>query len=229
VLKKAFEGDLTTKWREQQTDLTDANDLLEQISKEREETTKTSGKKQKSINPVTKDELAELATLPDGWRWIKIGDLSNCIDSQRVPVNKSERLKRTGKIPYYGANGQVGWIDDFRFDEILVLVMEDETFTCREKPFSYIITGKSWVNNHAHVLQATSGLNADFLNYQLSYYPFTRLTTGTTGRKKLTQLTLINAPFKICSLLEQQAIVPEIEMRLSVCAAIPVLTENTCN
>jgi type I restriction enzyme S subunit len=220
VLKKAFEGELTKKWRGQQTDLPDAGDLLEQVGKEREEAAKISGKKLKLIKPLNEAELVELSRLPSGWRWTKIGDVSNCIDSQRVPVNKSERITRTGNIPYYGANGQVGWIDDYLFDETLVLVVEDETFTGREKPFSYIITGKSWVNNHAHVLQATSGLDIDFLNYQLSYYPFTRLTTGTTGRKKLTQLALINAPFKICSLPEQQVIVQEIDTRLSVCDKI---------
>lgn len=219
VLKKAFEGELTKKWREKQTDLPDAKDLLEKIRKEREKVGKT-GKKVKPLKPLTEVGLDELSKLPEKWNWVRIGDVSNCLDSQRIPVNKSDRMKRAGNVPYYGANGQVGWIDDYLFDEILVLVVEDETFTGREKPFSYIIKGKSWVNNHAHILQATSGLNIDFLNYQLSYYPFTPLTTGTTGRKKLTQLALINAPFKICSIPEQQAIVQEIETRLSVCDKI---------
>lgn len=217
VLKKAFEGELTRKWREQQTDLLDARDLLEHIRKEREEAAKYSGKKMKPVKPLTEDEIVEFPGLPEGWGWVKIEEVSNCIDSKRVPINKSERLKRTGDIPYYGANGKVGWIDDYLFDEPLVLVVEDETFTGREKPFSYKITGKSWVNNHAHVLQPTSGLNIDFLNYQLWYYPFTPLTTGTTGRKKLTQVALVNAPFRLCSLPEQHAIVEEIETRLSVC------------
>jgi type I restriction enzyme S subunit len=217
VLKKAFEGELTRKWREQQVNLPDAEELLEEIRSKREEVAKVSGKNLKTLKPLTEEDVAELQKPPKGWKWVKIGDVSNCLDSQRVPVNKSERFKRTGDIPYYGANGQVGWIDDYLFDETLVLVVEDETFTGREKTFSYIIIGKSWVNNHAHILQATSELNVDFLNYQLSYYPFTPLTTGTTGRKKLTQLALVNAPFRMCSLQEQHAIVQQIEMRLSVC------------
>ena len=72
VLKKAFEGELTKKWREQQTDLPDAGDLLEQIRKEREEAAKTSGKKLKDIKPLTEVELAELPRLPEGWRWVKL-------------------------------------------------------------------------------------------------------------------------------------------------------------
>ena len=155
--------------------------------------------------------------LPKGWKWVKIVDVAESLDNLRIPINKTERLKRVGDVPYYGANGRTGWIDDFLFDEPLILVVEDETFTGRELPFSYKITGKSWVNNHAHILRSKFDLNLDYLNYQLAYYPFLPLTTGTTGRKKLTKLALMNAPIKICSLAEQQRIVEEIESRLSVC------------
>ena len=155
--------------------------------------------------------------LPEGWRWVKIGEVANSLDHLRKPINKEERQKRKGEIPYYGANGRTGWIDDYLFDEPLILVVEDETFTAREIPFSYKITGKSWVNNHAHILKPKEDLDIDYLNYQLAYYPFLPLTTGTTGRKKLTKNALINAPFRICSLSEQHRIVQEIESRLSVC------------
>ena len=142
------------------------------------------------------------------------------MDNKRKPINKEERQKRLGNIPYYGANGRTGWIDDFLFDEPLILVVEDETFVGREFPFSYKITGKTWVNNHAHILKPKENLHIDFLNYQLSYYPFLPLTTGTTGRKKLTKTALMNAPFKICSFQEQTQIVAEIESRLSICDKI---------
>lgn len=158
--------------------------------------------------------------LPKGWKWVKIEDAAISLDNRRKPVNKKERLKREGNIPYYGANGRVGWIDDFIFDEPLICVVEDETFTGRTIPFSYKITGKTWVNNHAHVLKQKENTNIDFLNYQLSYYPFLPLTTGTTGRKKLTKNALMNAPFRICSLLEQQLIVSELESKLTVCDKI---------
>jgi type I restriction enzyme, S subunit len=165
---------------------------------------------------LTNENIKE-GELPNGWKIVKIEDVTISLDNKRKPINKTERLKRMGSIPYYGANGRVGWIDDYIFDEPLVCVVEDETFTGREIPFSYKITGKAWVNNHAHVLKAKAELNLDFLNFQLSYYPFLKLTTGTTGRKKLTKNALMNAPIKICSLKEQEYIVQEIESRLSVC------------
>jgi type I restriction enzyme S subunit len=162
------------------------------------------------------NENVQEGKLPMGWNWVKIEDATVSLDNKRKPINKDERKKRQGNIPYYGANGQVGWIDDYIFNEPLVCVVEDETFTGREIPFSYKITGKAWVNNHAHVLKPNDNLNIDYLNYQLFYYPFLRLTTGTTGRKKLTKNALSNAPIKICSLEEQHQIVQAIESRLSV-------------
>jgi type I restriction enzyme, S subunit len=158
--------------------------------------------------------------LPEMWEQVKIEDIANCLDHKRKPVNKQERGKKKGNIPYYGANGRTGWIDDYLFDEPLILVVEDETFLGRELPFSYKITGKSWVNNHAHILKPKNGTHIDFLNYQLFYYPFLPIVTGTTGRKKLTKNALINAPIAICSLEEQHAIVQEIECRLSVAEKI---------
>lgn len=155
-------------------------------------------------------------SLPGGWKWTTIGSICECIDSRRVPVNKAERMQRNGQVPYYGANGQVGWIDDYLFDEPLILVVEDETFTGREKPFSYKITGKSWVNNHAHVLRPRPGVNADYVNYSLAYYPFTPLTTGTTGRKKLTQRALLAAPLVLPPESEQEAIVARVDRQISV-------------
>lgn len=245
VLKWAFEGKLTEKWRASQIhqkklDIKTGEELLAQIKAERdrryqqqlkewEEAVKewevigksgkkpTKPQKPKDFLPLTEAELSELPQLPGSWYWMRIGDATHCLDSMRIPINKKEREGRNGNIPYYGANGQVGWIDDYLFDEPLILVVEDETFVGREKPFSYKIISKSWVNNHAHILRPEEALDIDYLNYQLFYYPFTPLTTGTIGRKKLTQDALINAPMKLCSIGEQQQIAQEIEFRFSIC------------
>lgn len=240
VLKTAVEGKLTEQWRKGHPEVEPADQHLKRILAERrakweaEELAKMKAKgkrpkddswKKKYKEPAGPD-TANLPELPEGWVWGTIDLVTECLDSKRVPVNKKERATRQGTIPYYGANGQVGWIDDHLFDEPLVLVVEDETFTGREIPFSYKVSGKSWVNNHAHVLRNTSAVTIDFLNYALSYYPFIPLTTGTTGRKKLTQAALVSAPFCFPSIAEQLVIVAEIDRRLSVTEELEAAIET---
>ena len=161
------------------------------------------------------------------WRKCTIGDVCDCLDSKRKPVNKTERASAKGLYPYYGANGETGRIDDYIFDEELVLICEDETFVGRIAPFSYIINGKSWVNNHAHILRGKDGIIRNkYLNYILSYYPFFPLVTGTTGRKKLTQAALLKAPITMCDYATQKQVISEIESRLSACDSIEQIVDT---
>jgi type I restriction enzyme S subunit len=210
VLKAAVEGKLTEDWRKQHPDIEPASKLLERILAERR--AKLGGKKEGFL-PADGDPPAES---PDGWIICSIDQVAECLDGKRVPVNKAERVRRGGDIPYYGANGQAGVIDNYIFDEPLVLVVEDETFTGRTQAFSYVIQGKSWVNNHAHVLRATAAIDVAYLNYALAHYPFTPRTTGSTGRRKLTQKGLMSAPFLLPPIAEQIQIITEVERRLSV-------------
>lgn len=146
-----------------------------------------------------------------------VADVAVSLDNMREPVNKIERAKRVGTIPYLGANGRTGWIDEARFDEELVLVVEDETFVGRKLPFSYYFSGKCWVNNHTHVLRARREVvTPKYLNLALSYYPFIPLTTGSTGRRKLTKAALMSAPIEVPDLATQDRIVAEVDRRLSI-------------
>jgi type I restriction enzyme S subunit len=109
----------------------------------------------------------------------------------RVPVNEDERSERLGSIPYYGANGIQGYIDNYIFDEPLILLAEDggyfEEYATR--PIAYRVFGKSWVNNHAHVLRARSGYDQDFVFYSLEHKDITPFIKGGT-RAKLNQAEL---------------------------------------
>lgn len=146
-----------------------------------------------------------------------IADIAISLDNMRKPVNKTERAKRPGNIPYLGANGPTGTIDTPLFDEELVLVVEDETFVGRTAPFSYYFSGKCWVNNHTHVLRARPDIAlAKYLNLALSYYPFIPLTTGSTGRRKLAKAALMAAPISVPSLADQVRIVAEVDRHLSI-------------
>ncbi len=231
VLKAAVEGKLTETWRAEHPATESASKLLERILAERRTKwgadLRAKGKDSAKVRYVEPKEpdMESLPELPEGWRWAAIDQIAECLDHKRVPINKEERAKRTGTIPYYGANGQVGWIDDYIFDEPLVLVVEDETFFGREIPFSYKITGKTWVNNHAHVLRPTSVVHVDYLNYSLANYPFTPLTQGTTGRRKLTQKALVLASYALPPLAEQEQIVAEVEQRLSIVSELEATVE----
>ena len=95
-----------------------------------------------------------------------LGQCVEVLDRLRQPLNSDARRSRKGAIPYYGANGQLDSIDDWIFDEDLVLVAEDGGFYLDPiRPISYRISGKAWVNNHAHVLRALPHMDVDWVNY----------------------------------------------------------------
>ena len=199
VLAAACSGELTREWRQNHKFERSAPALVEDIWEQRARSSQRSA----TLGPPATEAVKNL----DGWCETRIGDVVDCLDNIRRPINKDERANRTGNIPYFGANGQVGWIDSYLFDEDLVLVVEDETFVGREKPFSYVVRGKTWVNNHAHVLRPLGGMSAEYLDTCLAFYNFVPLTSGTTGRRKLTKAALLSAPICVAPLAEQQEIV----------------------
>lgn len=205
ILQEAVQGRLTQRHKDDEP----ASKLLERIKAERQFINKL-----KELNYTKVDDNEKLFELPKGWAWCRIGEVTDCLDHIRIPIKKEFRTK--GNIPYYGANGQVGWIDKYLFDESLVLVVEDETFEGRVKPFSYVIRGKAWVNNHAHVLRPLGNISVDFLDILLCKYDFVPLTSGTTGRKKLTKQGLLTAPIPLPPLHEQRRIETKVQQLLQI-------------
>lgn len=132
------------------------------------------------------DMFGDPATNPKGWPVKRIEDITECLDRLRRPVTESDR--NPGDVPYYGANGQQGWIDTALFDEPLVLVAEDGGyFDAPERGVAYRIDGPAWVNNHAHILRATlKRVDTEFLHRALRHFNFLPYISGTT-RAKLTQ------------------------------------------
>jgi type I restriction enzyme S subunit len=127
-------------------------------------------------------------TAPKHWEIFPLNVLVDVLDNLRVPVNSSERSKRPGPVPYYGATGQVGTIDKAIFNEELLVLGEDGVqFFDQNKPKAYKISGPAWVNNHAHVLRPKKDrVLQNFLLHFLNQFNYIGYANGTT-RLKLTQ------------------------------------------
>lgn len=114
----------------------------------------------------------------------KVGDLVVNYDRFRKPLSSREREKRKGPYPYYGATCIFDYIDDYIFDGDYILLGEDGTVINEDgSPVLQRITGKTWVNNHAHVLQNTERIDFDYLYYALKNSRFNSAVTGAVQPK----------------------------------------------
>jgi len=128
----------------------------------------------------------------------KISECCDILDNLRIPINDEIRQTMQGNIPYYGANGIQGYIDKYIFDEDLILLAEDggnfEEYHTR--PIAYKISGKSWVNNHAHILRAKREFNQDYIFYSLVHKDITKyLNSGTRSKLNKSELEKIELDF----------------------------------
>ena len=147
-------------------------------------------------------------------KYLRLKDACEILDSLRVPVTASNREK--GKYPYYGANGIQDYISDYIFDDELVLLAEDGgNFGSKEKPIAYRVSGKCWVNNHAHVLKPKQGLDVDYLCYSLMFYKVDGMVNGAT-RQKLTQTAMKEMKIPMRNMGKQLQIVDELNRTVNV-------------
>lgn len=134
----------------------------------------------------------------------RLEDVCEILDSQRIPITAKDRT--SGAYPYYGANGVQDYVADFIFDDELVLLAEDGgNFGSMDKPIAYRVSGKCWVNNHAHVLKPKRELDVDYLCYSLMFYDVSSLINGAT-RQKLTQADMRKMEIPMRPLAEQKYI-----------------------
>lgn len=160
-----------------------------------------------SLEMAMQGELPVVA-MSDEWVDRSLEELVDILDSMRKPVSADERQRRLGEVPYYGATGQAGWIDDFLFDEPLVLLGEDAVdFSNPLAQKAYVVRGPSWVNNHAHVLRAKESLvETDFLCHSLNHLDYAPYASFGT-RSKLTQAKMRGIAVRVPPLPVQRRIV----------------------
>jgi type I restriction enzyme S subunit len=138
------------------------------------------------------------------WPQRNLAEVVDFLDSQRKPITQKDRLP--GPYPYYGANGQQDSVNDYIFDEPLVLVAEDGGhFGDPQKTIAYQVEGKCWVNNHAHVLRPKQNIDIRYLCRHLERYDVTPFITGST-RGKLTKSAASKIPISVPPIAEQRRI-----------------------
>ena len=148
----------------------------------------------------------QLLTFEEGQvEWKTLGELAENLDSMRKPITSS--LRDSGEIPYYGASGIVDYVKDYIFDGDFLLVSEDgANLTARSTPIAFSISGKNWVNNHAHVLKFNTYAERRFVEFYLNSIDLTPYISG-AAQPKLNQKNLNSIRIPNPSPAEQARIV----------------------
>ncbi len=140
----------------------------------------------------------------DDWEQRKLDEVVDFLDTQRKPLEGSKRV--SGPYPYYGASGIVDYVEEYLFDEELILLSEDgANITDRNYPVCFLASGKYWVNNHAHVLKAKRGYENNFICNSMERKDFTPFNTG-MAMPKLNQEVCRNIPILCPEYAEQKKI-----------------------
>ena len=164
-----------------------------------------------------------IGEIPRDWGISKVKYFYNCYDGKRVPVDSAERTP--GPYPYWGAGSITDYVNDYLFDEEIILLGEDGApFFDYTRPVAFLINEKVWVNNHIHVLKPKGSVVSSFLVYWLNNVDYKSYINGSI-LNKLTQSNMNSIAFVIPSLAEQQAIADFLDTQ---CAHIDSVIEKTC-
>lgn len=154
-----------------------------------------------------------IGDIPTHWTMSRVKGEFVCLNNRRVPLSGTVRGEMTNRsYDYYGASSVIDHVDDFIFDEDLLLIAEDgANLVLRNLPLAIIARGKFWVNNHAHVLRPRRG-NLEFLGYMLESINYLPWISG-AAQPKLTKDRLLSIPMAVPPPAEQEHIVKAIEER----------------
>jgi restriction endonuclease S subunit len=143
------------------------------------------------------------------WEKVKLPFISENYDNKRKPVTKSNRS--SGQYPYYGASGIVDYVEDYIFDGDYLLISEDgANLLARSTPIAFSVSGKSWVNNHAHILKFKNDSTQKFVETYINQIDISNFVTG-AAQPKLNQQALNTIEIPLPALEIQKQIVDKIE------------------
>lgn len=164
------------------------------------------------IEMINKGEVPEgykktkVGIIPEDWEVKRLGEIVKFLDDKRVPIKEEDRRYMEKLYPYYGASGIIDYVDDYLFDEELILLGEDgANILTRSSRLAFLVSGKYWVNNHAHVMKGKECINQYFLAEKLESLSYKKYNTG-TAQPKINQKTCSNIEIAIPFLQEQQKI-----------------------
>ncbi len=140
------------------------------------------------------------------WKPYKLGDVVNILDNRRIPLSAREREQRHGEYPYYGAQGIIDYVDDYLFDGTYLLIAEDgENLRSKKQNIAQLVSGKYWVNNHAHILESNGLCDIRYICYLLNIIDISGYITG-SAQPKLNQANLLAISISLPPLEEQRRI-----------------------
>lgn len=144
------------------------------------------------LDQLVKSRFIELfgdpETNPKGWTRQRLDQICENLDSRRVPITSTNR--KAGNYPYYGASGIVDYVKDYIFDEDILLISEDgANLVMRSTPIAFSVSGKVWVNNHAHVVRFESKATQKYIEICFALTDISGSITG-TAQPKLNQAKL---------------------------------------
>ena len=154
-----------------------------------------------------------IGEIPEDWKISKVKYHVENLDGKRVPIDSALRVN--GIYPYWGAGSITDYVDDYLFDEELILLGEDGApFFDPYRPVAFLVNEKIWVNNHIHVLRPKSSINALFVTYFLNIVDYGTYINGTI-LNKLTQSNLKKIAIVYPSLEKQEKIVHYLDDKCS--------------
>jgi type I restriction enzyme S subunit len=163
----------------------------------------------------------------EGWEEKTLNQISENLDSKRVPITKN--VRKEGSIPYYGASGVVDYVADFLFDEDLLCISEDgANLLARTYSIAFSISGKTWVNNHAHVLRFESMISQKFVELYLNSIKLDDYVSG-MAQPKLNQTMLNKIKIPYPPLKEQQIIVQKLDALSTETKQLEVIYQQKIN